>query len=62
MYYDYITGGFGGGCFVSLATTRGMWDLSLQPEIEPAPPALEARSLNHWTARGVPITGVFLLL
>ena len=24
-----------------------------QPGIEPTPPALEARSLNHWTAREV---------
>ena len=28
---------------------RGMWD-----GIEPVPPAVEARSLNHWTAREVP--------
>ena len=26
-----------------------------QPGIEPAPPAVEAQSLNHWTAREVPI-------
>ena len=25
-----------------------------QPEVEPVAPALEARSLNHWTAREVP--------
>ena len=25
-----------------------------QPGFEPAPPALEAQSLNHWTAREVP--------
>ena len=25
-----------------------------QPGIEPVPPAVEARSLNHWTAREVP--------
>ena len=25
-----------------------------QPGIEPAPPALEAQSLNHWTTREVP--------
>ena len=24
------------------------------PEIEPAPPAMEALSLNHWTAREIP--------
>ena len=26
-----------------------------RPGIEPAPPALEARSLNHWTTREVPV-------
>ena len=26
-----------------------------QPGIEPAPPAVEARGLNHWTAREVPV-------
>ena len=31
-----------------------------QPGIEPAPPALEARSLNHWTAREVPDWTLFL--
>ena len=25
-----------------------------RPEIEPEPPELEARSLNHWTAKEVP--------
>ena len=25
-----------------------------RPGIEPVPPAVEARSLNHWTAREVP--------
>ena len=33
--------------------TRGI--LVLQPGIKPVPPAMEARSLNHWTAREVPI-------
>ena len=28
--------------------------LVLQPGIKPVPPALEARSVNHWTARKVP--------
>ena len=28
--------------------------LAPKPGIEPAPPALEAQSLNHWTAREVP--------
>ena len=27
-----------------------------QPGIEPAPPAVEAQSPNHWTAREVPIS------
>ena len=26
-----------------------------QPGIEPVPPAVEAQSLNHWTAREVPL-------
>ena len=30
-----------------------MWDLSSPTRMEPAPPALEAWSLNHWTAREV---------
>ena len=29
--------------------------------IEPAPPAVEARSLNHWTAREVPGVPLFRL-
>ena len=29
---------------------RGRWDLVPQPGIEPAPPAVEARSLNYWSA------------
>ena len=31
-----------------------------RPGIEPAPPAVEARSLNHWTAREVPNLNYFL--
>ena len=31
-----------------------------QPGIEPVPPALEAQSLNHWTAREVPIVSFSL--
>ena len=27
----------------------GMWDLVLQLEVEPGPPALGGRSLSHWT-------------
>ena len=32
----------------------GMWDLSSPPVLKPPPPAVEAQSLNHWTAREVP--------
>ena len=31
-----------------------IWDLSSLSGIEPAPPAVEARSLNHWITREVP--------
>ena len=31
------------------------------PGIEPVPPALEAQSLNHWTAREVPDYLIFIL-
>ena len=37
-----------------LTIARGMWDLS-SLGIEPVPPAMEAWSLNHWTAREVPL-------
>ena len=40
--------------FFFLAAPCGMWDLSSRLRIEPVPPALEAQSLNHWTAREVP--------
>ena len=36
------------------AIPPGMQDLSCRPGIEPVPLAVEARSLNHWTAREVP--------
>ena len=39
-----------GGCFGH--TAHGI--LVPQPGIEPVPPALEARSLTHWTTREVP--------
>ena len=29
-----------------------------RPGIKPGPPAVEAQSLNHWTAREVPIVGI----
>ena len=38
-----------------------MGNLVPQPEIEPIPLVVEARSLNHWTAREVPdIISVFV--
>ena len=40
--------------FFFLAVPRSMWDVSSRPGIEPAPPALEAQSLNHWTTREDP--------
>ena len=40
--------------FFFLATPGGVWDLSSRPGIEPTLPAVEAWSLNHWTAREVP--------
>ena len=52
--------GISGNPFISLSlfffwlhcTACGI--LVPRPGIEPAPPALEAWSLNHWTAREVP--------
>ena len=32
-----------------------MWHLSSPTGTEPVPPALEAKSLNHWTAREGPV-------
>ena len=32
-----------------------------RPGITPAPPALEAQSLNYWTAREVPTITVYIL-
>ena len=34
----------------------GIWDLVLQPGIEPRPLALEAWSLGHWATREVPVS------
>ena len=43
-----------------LAVLRGMQDLSSpQPGIEPVPPAVEAWSPNHWTAREFPCILLF---
>ena len=38
-----------------LAAPYSMWDLP-QSGIEPASPAVEARSLNHWTTREGPVS------
>lgn len=38
---------------IILATPCSMWDLSSRPGREPGPPAVQARSHNHWTAREV---------
>ena len=38
----------------------GMWDLVPRPGIEPGPPALGARSLNHWTTREVPTWSFYI--
>ena len=32
------------------------WNLIPRPGVESVPPAVEARSLNQWTARDVPLT------
>ena len=40
--------------FFFLAPLRSMQDLVPPPGIKPTPPAVETRSLNHWTAREVP--------
>ena len=39
-----------------------MWNLIPQPTIKPAPPALEAQHLNHWTAKEVPgsVCGIYV--
>ena len=42
-----------------LATPCSIW-LVPQPGIEPVPPAVEARSLNRWTTREVPIQALCL--
>ena len=39
---------------------RGRWDPFSPTRIRPVPPALEAWSLNHWTAREVPGVTVYL--
>ena len=47
--------------FNLLAALHGMWDLIPRPGVKIAPPALEVRSLNHWTAREVRIPNFWVL-
>ena len=41
-------------CLFVLATLHGTRDLSSPTGLEPGPPAVEAWSPNHWTAREFP--------
>ena len=41
---------------------HSMWDLVPQPGVEPMPPALAARSFNHFTTRQVPRNARTLLM
>ena len=45
-------------CFVFWLHCAACGILVPQLRIKPAPPALEAQSLNHWTTREVPITSI----
>ena len=56
------------GCFKSVTFLKNFWPYCVAcgilpgipwPGIEPAPPTVEAQSLNHWTTREVPVA--FLL-
>ena len=44
-----------------LGLSCSMGDLVLWPGIEPRPPALGARSLNHWGTREVPVSQILML-
>ena len=52
MYYFFFFSIF-------LAKPHGMWDVSFPTGITSLPLALEAQSLNHWTAREVLSTYYF---
>ena len=45
--------------FFFLVLPHGMWNFSFLTRIEPTPPALEARTLNQWTAGEVPSLYLF---
>ena len=47
-------------CFFFWPRPTACGILVSQPGMEPKPPALEARSLNHWTVREVPKRYFFL--
>ena len=47
--------------FNFLAIWHGLWDLVPWPGIKPMPPALDVWSLNHWTAREIPLYWVLVL-
>ena len=47
--------------FIFCLRCRACGTLVPQPGIEPVPPALQAWSLNHWTAREVPQHSVLIL-
>ena len=49
-------GSAGDGSFLKMLSVEpnGMWNLSPHPGMDPHPPAVEARSLNHWATREVP--------
>ena len=51
--------GGGGGCTMQhVGSHFPMEDLSFQPGMKYMPPALEAQSLNYWTAREVPLRDI----
>ena len=42
-------------CFAFVAATRGIWDLSSPKRDRTWAPCIRSASLNHWTAREVPL-------
>lgn len=45
--------------FFFLAAPHGLQDFSSHPGIELVPPTVKAQSINHWTAREVPVPLTF---
>ena len=58
LFFIFLVGVGGRWVVVLVVWCVGYRILVLQPGIEPAPHAVEAQSLNHWTAREV----LFLIL